>query len=269
MASHEEAPALLTIRKRYRATRTGLLRLLTEMSDSGDGLATYYIRPGSPPPTDAPTLPVWKAKGAEAAAGQAPGLADVLREVPASETGLVVLAGHERTVVVAPPFLVREDLSFQGLEPSPLETMMAGRLLVGVVLLRLGRYAVGVLRGPELIGSKTGSRYVKRPHRAGGSSQRRFERSRERLDREMFDKACQVTRDVMEPYERSLDYVLLGGERHTLRRFVRRCPLLQGLASRTLSRLLEVHRPDRKALDTVSDEVWKSQVFIFGPGDAA
>ncbi len=197
----------------------------------------------------------------------APNLAGVLREVPESETGLVVFAGRSQTVVVAPPFPVREDRSFQVLEPSSLEEVMARPLLVGVVLLRLGRYAVAVLRGRELVGSKTGARYVKRPHRAGGSSQRRFERSRERLVRELFDKTCQVTQDVLTPFDGRIDFMLMGGEQHTLDGLIRRCTFLQRLEPVMLRRTLEVHRPGREALEHIQHQVWRSRVIRFTRDD--
>ena len=80
--------------------------------------------------------------------------------------------------------------------------MLDTEYVLGIVLLRLGRYAIGVLRGNRLIASKTDSRYMKNRHRAGGQSQRRFERSRERLIRELYDKTCEMARTVFAPYEK-------------------------------------------------------------------
>ena len=139
---------------------------------------------------------------------------------------------------------------------------MARDMVVGVVLLRLGRYAVGVLRGETLATSKTDTRYVKNRHRKGGSSQRRFERSRERLVRELFDKACEVTRQIFSPYETSMGHILLGGERHTLRAFTERCEYLRRKRSKTLSRVLSVHSPNNAALSGIAREVWQSRVVF-------
>ena len=116
-----------------------------------------------------------------------------------------------------------------------------------------------------MLASKTGSRYVKSRHRAGGSSQRRFERSRERLVRELYDKACTVTRDLFAPYHDRLEFVLMGGERHTLQAFVQRCAYLGTLSEKTLARRLEVDRPGQAALDGIAHEVWKSRVLVFSP----
>ena len=175
--------------------------------------------------------------------------------------------GVEIIAAVVPPFPVQENVAAEKAHTAPLIRLLGNELLVGVVLLRLGRYAVGVLRGSELVASKTGSRYVKSRHRAGGSSQRRFERSRERLVRELFDKACEVSQDVLSPFGERIDYILLGGERHTLRSFAQRCSHLKAREGITLSRVLQVDRPGQKALEGISGEVWKSRVLTFVPDD--
>ena len=187
----------------------------------------------------------------------------VLQGTGASETGLALFLGDSRAVAVDPPFPVVADAEAEGADTSPLVDLINADLCLGVVLLRLGRYGVGVLRGDRLVASKVGSRYVKSRHRAGGSSQRRFERSRERLVRELFDKTCEVAQGVLAPFNKDLDYVLMGGERHTLGAFVRRCRYMQGLEAKTLGRKLEVSRPGQAALEGISTEVWKSRVVIF------
>ena len=129
-------------------------------------------------------------------------------------------------------------------------------------MIRLGRYAVGVLDGDALVASKTDTRYVKSRHRAGGSSQRRFERSRERLVRELYDKTCAVASDILRPFADSLDYVLLGGEKQTVGGLLRRCDALRRLEPITLQRRLNVRRPGQAALEGVHTEVWSSRVVV-------
>ena len=145
---------------------------------------------------------------------------------------------------------------------GPLRRLLGGEPVAGVVLLRLGRYAVGVLRGERLIASKTAGRYVKNRHRAGGQSQRRFERSRERLVRELYDKTCEVARETFAPHSGEMSHILLGGEAATLNGFMRRCPLLsQEWRGKVLARRLAVERPDQRALNGIGFEVWKSRVW--------
>ena len=182
-----------------------------------------------------------------------------------SETGFAFFVEDERVTAVAPPFplALASPHAFDAIRD-----LLAAPLRIGVVLIRLGRYAVGVLEGDTLVASKTGTRYVKNRHRAGGSSQRRFERSRERLVRELFDKTCQVARDTLSPHSESLDHVLLGGDKMIVRRFVDRCDYLKRLEDRTLARRLLVDRPNRRALESMGGEVWKSRVLVFQSGIA-
>ena len=189
--------------------------------------------------------------------------AEVLDHVGSSDTGVAVFVSPERTVAVQPPFPMAVDVRAEGVASRPILSVLDSRPVVGIVLLRLGRYAVAVLRGNGLLATKTDTRYVKNRHRKGGSSQRRFERSRERLVRELYDTTCRMTRSVFEPHLRDIDYVMLGGERGTLNGFVKRCRLMQDLEPKTLSRILPVDRPNQKALESVSYELWKSRVTFF------
>ena len=242
------------IADRRRTTKAALVRLLVDLQESGWCTRTLYVRPESisQPP----------------AAHPAPAAA-ILGQAGASETGYALFLGDDHAVAVRPPFPLADDLDIVGPHVESLHKMLDTSVTVGVVLLRLGRYAVAVLNGERLVATKTGSRHVKNRHRKGGSSQRRFERSRERLIRELFDKACEVSGTIFGPHLARIDYVLLGGERHTLGGFVKRCRLMQDLAPKTLSRRLVVDRPGQVALNGISAEVWMSEVTTFepAPGD--
>ena len=188
---------------------------------------------------------------------------DVLSSAGRSETGVAIFLGPDSTIAVQPPFPMGSDVAAPEFLPDPITEVLDSEQVVGVVLLRLGRYAIGLLRGDDLLATKTDSRYVKNRHRKGGSSQRRFARSRERLIRELYDKTCQMTRAIFEPHLTDIDYVMLGGEKMTLNGFVKRCRLMQDLKSKTLSRILPVDRPNQRALESISYEIWKSRVTIF------
>ncbi len=180
------------------------------------------------------------------------------------DTGAALFITVEQIVAIIPPIPLNADIRAAGPHTDQLRRLLDSDPVIGVILLRLGRYAVGVLRGETLIATKTDSRYMKNRHRAGGQSQRRFERSRERLIRELYDKTCQVTRELFSPHLSKIDYVLLGGERGTLNGFAKRCPMMRReLAPKTLSRRLAVERPNQKALMGISREVWKSEVAFF------
>ncbi len=183
--------------------------------------------------------------------------------VPESETGAAVFWTDRKALAILPPFPIDEDRFTDGIDGSDLEELYERDVTVGVVLLRMGRYAIGVVRGDKLLASKTDTRHVKNRHRAGGSSQRRFMRSRDRLIRELYDAGCEVTRRIFEPYLDSIDCVLTGGERQTINGFLKRCEFLERSKLPVMKRLLAVERPSHKALESIHREVWKSRVLVF------
>ena len=192
--------------------------------------------------------------------GEGDALRAALEAVPDLGTGTVVFYGRRAAVAIAPPFPIDEELQCDGVEVGPMLDLLSRDVTVGVVLLRLGRYAVGVVEGGRLAASKSDTRYVKNRHRKGGSSQRRFERSRERLVRELYDKVCTVTEEVFRPYGDRIEYLLLGGERQTLLAFTKRCGYVDRSGIEVLPRRLDVDRPGKAALDNIQRQVWMSRV---------
>jgi hypothetical protein len=88
---------------------------------------------------------------------------------------------------------------------------------VGVLLVRLGGYAAGVFAGapPRLVASKVGSRLVHGRSAAGGQSQQRFARRREKQAKEALTAAADCAAAVFVPAGR-LDAVVLGGDRRAM-----------------------------------------------------
>ncbi len=86
---------------------------------------------------------------------------------------------------------------------------------VGVLLVRLGGYAAGVFAGPDasLVASKVGARLVHGRSAAGGTSQHRFARRREKQAAEALGAAAVTAAAVFAPYAGKLDAVVLGGDR--------------------------------------------------------
>jgi peptide subunit release factor 1 (eRF1) len=89
---------------------------------------------------------------------------------------------------------------------------------VGVLLVRLGGYAAGVFTGepPRLADSKVGSRLVHGRSAAGGRSQHRFARRREKQASEALTAAADTAVRVFGRYPGQLDAVVLGGDRRTM-----------------------------------------------------
>ncbi len=94
----------------------------------------------------------------------------------------------------------------------------AAERTVGVLLVRLGGYAVGVFAGapPRLADSKTGSRPVHGRSAAGGWSQHRFARRRENQAATALDAAADAALRVFSPYGADgIDVVVLGGDKRS------------------------------------------------------
>jgi len=90
--------------------------------------------------------------------------------------------------------------------------------MIGVLLVRLGGYAVGVFAGspPRLVSSKTGSRLVHGRSAAGGWSQHRFARRRENQAATARRAAADAAAEVFGPYgPDGLDAVVLGGDKRS------------------------------------------------------
>lgn len=89
---------------------------------------------------------------------------------------------------------------------------------VGVLLVRLGGYAAGVFVGspPRLAASKVGSRLVHGRSAAGGTSQHRFARRREKQAAEAVSAAADTAAAVLGPFGGRLDAVVLGGDRRAV-----------------------------------------------------
>jgi len=89
---------------------------------------------------------------------------------------------------------------------------------VGVLLVRLGGFAAGVFSGspPQLVASKTGSRLVHGRSAAGGWSQHRFARRREKQVDIALSAAADTAVAVFGGYQGRLDAVVLGGDRRAM-----------------------------------------------------
>ena len=256
MANQPSAARAVVI-DRYTASPRRVRRLLEDIADTEGSKSTLYVRPETLSSTREVKKIAALDDGADCWIG------NIVTALGDSETGAAVYRAGRKYWAVNPPFQIGEDQFSSEVDPSGLLEILDRDVIAGVVLLRMGRYAIGVVRGNSLLESKTDTRHVKRRHRAGGSSQRRFMRSRDRLIRELYDEACQVTRSLFEPRMHEIDCVLTGGERQTLVGFLKRCAFLEKANLPVMRRLLSVDRPNQEALEGIHREVWKSRVLVF------
>lgn len=120
---------------------------------------------------------------------------------------------------------------------------------VGVLLVRLGGFAAGVFTGDRLIASKVGSRPVHGRSAAGGWSQQRFARRREKQAAEALRAAAEAACQVLVPYEAELEAVVLGGDRRAVGA-LREDRRLAGVFARETEPFLAVPDPRRSVLES-------------------
>jgi VLRF1 release factor-like protein len=116
---------------------------------------------------------------------------------------------------------------------------------VGVLLVRLGGYAIGVFAGSpaRLVSSKTGSRPVHGRSAAGGWSQHRFARRRENQAATALRAAAEAAAVVFGRYGAAgLDAVMLGGDKRAIAG-LRGDPRLEGYLAKAADRFLTVPDP--------------------------
>ena len=155
------------------------------------------------------------------------------------------------------------ELPYARHSPDPVADALAERR-IGIVLVRLGGHAAGVAVGRRLVVSKVGSRQVHGRSAAGGWSQQRFARRREGQVRVAHDAAAQTAVDVLLPHVRTLDAVVVGGERVSVDAVLadRRLAPLVALVT---GRFLDVPDPRQKVLETVPARLREVQIKVVDP----
>lgn len=239
--------------KRYELTRARLLHLLEELKANSIEVGSLCVPPGSSRPDVESMVAMLLNEGA------AP--EDLATSLTGSETGGIVFWGPRHRYLVIPPFPVTQKSVSNVCEIEPLHSLMHKELIVGLVMVRLGDYGIGILQGEKLLSSKTGSGLVHARHRQGGSSSNRFRRHREKQMETFFTRVCEHAREQLGPYARRLDYLLYGGARETILDFRKQCHFLHEFDKVSLDRLLNIREPKKPGLAGGIQEAWSSRVI--------
>jgi peptide subunit release factor 1 (eRF1) len=176
-------------------------------------------------------------------------------------------------LVIIPPFPMEERGSDDAaVRTGALRDALVRRRRLGLVVARLGGFGAGVYDDERMVQVRSGTRFVKNRNKKGGSSSGRFARRRGEQARDLHDRAAALADEVLAPYARSLDHLVLAGDRLALAAVVERSSLL-----RSLERLLIPSRvpvpgdPRRATLEAMARELWSSQVSRYqaSPGGRA
>ena len=128
-----------------------------------------------------------------------------------------------------------------------------------IFFIELGSWIIGKIKFKEILASKRGARYVKGRHKAGGQSQRRFERNREKWIEELYKKFVSDINDFFKKNLDKSDYYLAFGEEKVINdlfnydfknknKFIKRKSSLKNYNSKTLV--------------SASTNIWSSRVYI-------
>jgi len=191
----------------------------------------------------------------------------LIEAATASDTGGVVFWRRSGVSMLLPPFPVVGQIVAEGLETSTLRALLERDLAIGVLLIRMGEYAIGVFRGEQLVSSKVGTGLVHARHRQGGSSSHRFERHREKQIETFFARVCGHAREHLEPHAREIDHLAYGGERFTVLDFRKQCRILSQFDERVIPRLLGVRQPRQDSLSWAIDNLWSSTLMEWSEAD--
>jgi hypothetical protein len=136
---------------------------------------------------------------------------------------------------------------------------------IGIVLVRLGGYSVGVAMNGTVQASRTGARPVHGRNRKGGSSSGRFARRRDNQARVALDAAADAVARFLVPVAPELDAVVLGGDAGALDE-LRADRRLSALLARAEPRLLDVPEPRRAVLDEAARRALAVEIVVREPG---
>ncbi|MBI2957703.1 MAG: hypothetical protein HYY32_02550 [Chloroflexi bacterium] len=239
--------------RRSVLSRRRTLRLLDNLAASQVVSTTMYFREGSDP--------AQLEKVIRLVSGLSSAPEGFAASVSNSHTGGAVFWGRDHGYLVIPPFPVTEDMVSSGADVAALHTLVDRERLIGLIIIRLGEYAIGVFKGETMLGSKVGTGLVHARHRQGGSSAHRFERHREKQMESFFTRVCAHAQEQLGPYLRSLDYLVYGGERYTTLSFRSQCQFLKSADDRVLPTLLDIRHPRQAALESAIEKVLSSTVI--------
>ena len=135
---------------------------------------------------------------------------------------------------------------------------------IGIVLVRLGGYSIGVAVGGTVETSTTGARPVHGRNRKGGSSSGRFARRRDNQARVALDAAADAVARVLLPAAATLDAVVLGGDAGALDD-LRADRRLAALLARAEPRVLDVPEPRRAVLDETARRALAVEIVVREP----
>lgn len=184
---------------------------------------------------------------------------EITKAVISSMTGAVLFLSEYNSLVI-PPFPITEKVVFTGSNAEPLFALLNRDYEIGLVLVHLGNFAVGICRGDKLVSSKVGTGHIQGRTKKGGSSSARYQRRRQNQAKEFLGRVCLHVREQFESYLKTLDYIQYGGPRLTIEKLHRECPYLKAFSVKTLP-LMDVPPLRQNVLEASVTRLWSSRII--------
>jgi hypothetical protein len=146
-------------------------------------------------------------------------------------------------------------------DPAALAAAVVAPDRWGVLLVRKGGFAVAVVAGQKVVGSKVGQRHVQGRTKAGGQSQQRFARRRDNQARQAYEAAAEHAARVLAG---PLDALVCGGDRSAVEAVLSDTRLAP-LAAVRVAPWLDVPDPRRAVLERAVVDGSSAAVTVTDP----
>jgi len=246
---------VLTTKQRI-LNRAKTIHLLDEVETGGAPATTLYLPAGASQPDIAAYLRQIATLGAAQTA--------VESSITASPTGAAFFWGQSHRLLVSPPFPIKDKHIASGHDVAPLRTLLTRDWRIGIMLVRLGHYAIGICEGERLVEHKAGTGLVHARQRQGGSSANRFRRRREEQTYHFLVRVAEHAQEILAPHAKTLDYLVYGGARTTILELRKQSRFLGQFDDRLLPPLLTIPDPRYEVLKDCVQTVWCSRVTDWG-----
>jgi hypothetical protein len=230
-------------------TRYNLLSLLDDIEHKHEEAASLYLPPGIELDTYLQKI-----------SGLLPVKQEISKNISTSQTGAAILWGQSYKLIILPPFSLKDKYMTLGYDIEPLRSLLKPDHKIGIVLVRLGSYSIGISEGEKLIVHKTGTGLVHGRQRQGGSSAARFQRRRQDQAHHFLKRVSEHAREIIEAYGNKLDYFVYGGARTTIQQLRKQSAYFDKFDDRLLPPLLDIPDPRFNVLENAVSRVWSSRI---------
>jgi hypothetical protein len=238
-------------------TKTDLHRFLSSLEASNGDFLTVYVTPDSFPEYIDSLGPSEKYSEIKEAVRSD----EVVRNAARYGTGAAIFWSGSDKHIVLPAFPVTVNCKSEGgIDLSVIHSVIDRRYLIGVVMVTWGWYALGMFDGGSLVECKTGTGYIHKEHKKGGSSQKRFARRTEEQKKDFLRRVANRIEERLGSY--LPDCIFFGGNRLILKPLVQECRYLQTRTDKISPRIINVRYANREALTGSLAGINKTLVII-------